>query len=295
MTAVKRQRVGLVKETRTGQQGASDEKWAALEWGGDSGGGEVSAGVARGWCGPEEEWRLVRGEGWGERERRVGCGESTAAERGDKGEDKVPGRPDVVVKPGEGCPASRRRGFGADRGSAPDAPSEGGWRSSVGKERRYLWRAGRRGWLPRAWGSRRGRRNTIERQGTAAKISPWRLKSVVEHSMTGMVRDLGWGVGRWRFSDCMLSLKFHVHTRQLVTDVVGEENEDSVEDWWRPSIGRVRDRDEQRGKLSRSEHVQSAWQLSEVQWIPWGRGEATKRGEYVVANIISIILAVIRF
>ena len=56
----------------------------------------------------------------------------------------------------------------------------------------------------------------------------------------------------------MLSLKFHVHTRQLVTDVVGEENEDRVEDWWRPSIGRVRDRDEQRGKLSRSEHVQSA-------------------------------------
>jgi hypothetical protein len=63
----------------------------------------------------------------------VGGGETTAAERGDEGEDEVPGRPDMVVKPRVCGPASRRRGLCADRGSAHDEPSEGGGASVVEK------------------------------------------------------------------------------------------------------------------------------------------------------------------
>ena len=105
--------------------------WSAGR-GGESGGDEVAGrpGLERG---GGEGGRLVREERGGERERRGGSGESTAAERGDKGGDEVPGRPDLVVKPGVGCPASRRRGLGADRGSAPDVPSEGGGASVLEK------------------------------------------------------------------------------------------------------------------------------------------------------------------
>jgi hypothetical protein len=61
-----------------------------------------------------------------------------------------------------------------------------------------------------------------------------------------------------------LSLKFHVDTRQLVTDVVGEENEDGVEDRGWSSIERVWEGDEQGGKMSRGQHVQAAGQSNEV-------------------------------
>jgi hypothetical protein len=79
----------------------------------------------------------------GERERRVGGGEVTAAERGDKGGDEVPGRPDLVVKPGEGCPASRRRGLCADRGSAPDEPA--GWLAHLCWKRAEIFEKGWKG------------------------------------------------------------------------------------------------------------------------------------------------------
>ena len=62
----------------------------------------------------------------------MGGGEATAAERGDEGEDEVPRRPDMVVKPGVCGPASRRRGLCAEL-RAQDEPSEGGGASVVEK------------------------------------------------------------------------------------------------------------------------------------------------------------------
>ena len=49
-----------------------------------------------------------------------------------------------------------------------------------------------------------------------------------------------------------------------MTDVVGEENEDGVEDRGWSSIERVWEGDEQGGKMSRGQHVQAAGQSNEV-------------------------------
>ena len=51
-----------------------------------------------------------------------------------------------------------------------------------------------------------------------------------------------------------MSLKFLVDTRQLVPDVVGEVNEDRVEDRWRSS-SRVWDGDAHGEKMARGLHV----------------------------------------
>ncbi len=80
-------------------------------------------------------------------------------------------------------------------------------------------------------------------------------------------------------------MKFLVDTRQLVPDVVGDVNEDRVEDRWRSS-SRVRDGDAHGEKMARGLHVKPAGETNEVRGIPGGRGEATERCEHVVANKI---------